>query len=366
MKRKKTTMRRSSTLLSLLCSGVFALRTVDVGSKWTQTFEFVEEVVVVVTAVDGWQHGQKASDLQNQTVLQEICGGASLFCSGVVVDDNKGAHMNPAVAVCKKKEGVECPYRVHAREPRPDKLALCVPSLRDDYLTPEMQPFLEKYLEYYVGRHGASRVFFYGLDVDAPNWMNNLRHTQAITWVKWTFDASVFHYYAQNWVVQDCLHRATEEGFEHILSLDVDEFLTFADPAMTIVNYIRDHVHYGTDASTFGSVVEHLNATCDDYERTVCGREGPPDVDAVTCGPMNHCKTSRKYANHKLCCGACGHRKHITFGPRMLSASVHTAPYVKLGLANVHDVSTDQAYLRHFQRQKLNANQCPSCLLLPK
>ena len=348
------------------------VRVIDVGSNSTQVHRFAEGAYVVVKSIPGQREGWFKSYGANLSDVALACAGGAA-CEGRVVGENHRLEEDVLVSVCKRSKTDACPRETVALAPRAqdDLATVCVPGLREGYLEPGFAPYLEAFLAYYEEQQKVKHAYVYGF-VDPPKWMNNLKHAAALTWVKIGFPTDQFWYFGQNWVVQDCIHRAAAAGFQHVLSLDLDEFLNFADPLLDIPTYadkfLQPRAHQRSlDVVTFGSTAETLRSPCGDTA-SLC-HAPPPAYENISCHvPDSPTCAVKEKRDWRLCGGGCGHRKHLVYAPRILTANIHFASHCKSeqhsqsGACNRHIETTDRAYLRHFHHEDLTRSLCPACL----
>ena len=188
-------------------------------------------------------------------------------------------------------------------------------------------------------------------------WLNNCSERGQETWAlsihnnKANFCylsvEDTIRYWGQVWVLNDCIHRAHANGFSWVLSLDVDELLTFAPPT-TLPSYIwkKERSARGeVNGITFGSNREPDSRGCP-RSGVQDGHLQPP-VDP-TCRGGCTVGNKRNTSCAQVCTGSSGHRKHLVFTPDAVAANIHDIE-VCAPACHVFDESTEVAWLRHVQ-----------------
>lgn len=327
-----------------------------------QTYQFARNAFRVVKVIESEAEGYWFPYAPSRRIAARACGTEGT-CAARVVGENHQMKYDVAVSSCRTRNN-ECTSELRALRPRPleDTLTLCIPPVRGDYLLPSMKPYLENYLQYYW-RQGVKHSYIYGYREDAPEWLSSLDSDVEITWIKLTFGSvQNMWYFGQNWVLQDCVSRATSEGFLYMLSIDLDEILTFADPTMTIATYATEMTRHGFDVANFGSSTETLDRACGTGP-SECDKEPPAYQDISCFVPYSRqCKPITEKSDWRYCPGFCGHRKHLVYGPRVMQVNIHYATQCLNGTCTIHTETTDVAWLRHFQGQSLTSGRCPDCL----
>jgi len=337
----------------------------NLGKQSTQRYDFKNGIHVLLTIVESDTAGWYYPHLANVSAVAAACGSKELACDGVIVGDNHKLGMDMLVAVCKNDVTTECPAEVEALTPLPPEdqgVALCVPTMRGDYLDKRFVAFLNNYMDYY-DRHGVKQFFFYGSNTPPTFFYDGrVENVDMVTWIQFSFETTQLWYYGQAWELQDCIHRASAMGYHHVLSIDFDETLAFADPQMTLADYARDCRDRRVDVSTFGSAHDILETWCDDENGKYCHKR-PPSLDAISCHGTACARKERE--NIRLCSGFCGHRKHLVYAPRILVANIHYVHHCKQEGRRKRCVtkteSTDDVWLRHFHGESLIEGKCPSC-----
>ena len=139
---------------------------------------------------------------------------------------------------------------------------------------------------------------------------------------------------AQNWMINDCIHRSAAAGLEWVLSCDIDERLAFKQGSS--LRQLLDE--YPTaDALTLGSVLRWRHP------------------DGTVAGTRTHCQT--RGSDPATCTGYYGHRKHLTRAHRLFAANLHfilSGTWVRRcrrGMTRdrceIHDLHASDAWLYH-------------------
>mmetsp|Transcript_15316 Transcript_15316/g.46375 ORF Transcript_15316/g.46375 Transcript_15316/m.46375 type:complete len:424 (+) Transcript_15316:37-1308(+) len=387
----------------------------------TVVHAFADDIEVRVGVIEGEATGRHFPRGADPELLQAACG--TLACDGGVVGETHDAKRDVFVAVCKRTDEAQCPtseVRPLSSSSNGDEdgatVAVCVPAPLESYMHwPSFENYLANFFQYYV-QLGVSRFYTYSKR-EPDTWVIGTPGAELLTWLHVTFPTQGLFQEGRHWFAQDCLHRATAEGYSHALSLDFFEFLTFVNQTADLRAYAnRTHRAYATDIVTFGSQAESFSRPCPSSSEeetennssrydwastayhlpTLMGDEGKlftgdsssseeeeeepkrrlTDCDApgfsltppslVHCGGVR-CELHEK-EDHRYCSGECGQRKHLLYGPRALVANVNFAHVCKVSprtrnRQRCHSLteSTDHAFLRNFRQERILGPRCPAC-----
>jgi hypothetical protein len=139
--------------------------------------------------------------------------------------------------------------------------------------------------------------------------------------MNWTRTVRI-HQRGQNWHINDCIHRAADDGWEWVLTKDVDEHLTFARPMS-----INDLVATNADVYTFGRVYENGQTAC----------------------------TDKRYAGTSdrthLCLRWGGYRKYIVRTNAVWYANIHSVDSCISRKCNVKNILSNVIWLNHTKKK---------------
>jgi hypothetical protein len=214
-----------------------------------------------------------------------------------------------------KSVATSCKTPSHAASSRGEyATAVCVPTWYDDMSNPGVSAYFADWLAHYKDI-GASRAYIYAEDPE-PEWLAEAiaRHGPSkvmdVVWVHVDLDFENqekfedLWYHGQVWALNDCPKRARADGFQWVLSQDVDEMLTFVDPALTITTYL-----------------EGLGSSVGDVDGVV--------FDTVLTAPTRRCGSDENYACASLPLPQAGNRlqpKHLTSTSRVHRLGIHCLP----------------------------------------
>lgn len=184
---------------------------------------------------------------------------------------------------------------------------------------------------------GIDRFFIYTCDAASAN-HSSLQQSDT-TLILTTFCAtSRMTMRGQNWMINDCIHRAAAANVEWVLSCDIDERLAF-HPTLGLRELLNSDAARTADVLTLGSkqVWRWPNGTIKNT--------------------LLHCFGGSPRKDPRLCIGFYGHRKHFTRAQHVWLANLHfvaVGTYVRRcrdGLAerkcNIVDVRANESWLFH-------------------
>ncbi len=332
--------------------------TLDITNQ-TQKYQFADgfyQVLKVIPATwEGWHPYDPLPDM-----VAEACGSIENMCEGRIVGENHELPLDVMVAMCKPVAGT-CPREVRPLKPKPihDRSTLCIPNVFGLYLDRSFLPFVDNFIRYYWSQQ-FTHIYMYSHE-SPPRWLRGMSWESRITWIQLSFPTDDLWYSGQNWAIQDCIHRATAEGFQNVLSIDLDEFLTVTDRNRTIVGYMEHLRGMGFDVAEFGSSLDERLQDCRKAAEPSCDLS-PPTNEEISCGlGIPEC-AKYEAGDRRFCASFCGHRKHIVYGPRALTANIHFVDSCLLGSCAIKTESTDIAWIRHYQGSGAGSALCPSCL----
>lgn len=367
MRSKKFAWRMTALSVSLALVAAVAecgvVKTVHVrgDSKHDHKYWYAEGAYRVVKVVPARNKGKYLPLPGNISEAIDACGAFENACEARIVGESHNGALDVLVASCKSPQILdECRYRVTPLVDRKEEVTLCVPPLRDWYLNPRFEAYLEEYLAYYRQRHDVRHAYLYFLGAP-PGWVSKLEHN--VTLVR--YSASSLWYHGQNWVIQDCTHRATSEGYDYAFNVDLDEWLTFRDPSIKILEYMRNLTKLGYDGADFGSVDESPGRSCGDLGNKTCDIDHVPMPSAVSCNGGVCFREKKMNHDRRLCPKYCGRRKHVVYGPRTLQSNIHFAYGCHDGPCFTYAESTDVAWLRHLDMSEESNTptvHCPTCI----
>ena len=130
------------------------------------------------------------------------------------------------MALCDAASGCSRFRAADTREAPPGAVAMCVPPL---YGSAVVEPErLEPHLAYHR-QLGVGWTFLY---TTAPLGPWRVPANLTLLHMVWVHGYLVWQR-AQNWQINDCIHRAAARGFEWTLSIDIDEFVVLPRHAAT-------------------------------------------------------------------------------------------------------------------------------------
>ena len=310
----------------------------------------------------------------------------SASCQTRMVGDAHGM-LDVGVTVCPHGEGQ--PTRAALRRAPPAgkqlvvarpvargrrSMALCIPPL---YGTPRMT-HLRKHLSFYKRAHEFTHTYVYATSDTTSSAANlsTLANTTVLS-MPWAMTLQL-HSRAQNFMENDCVHRAAAHGLVWALSVDIDEFLVLASGVALRVGLQgllqeakkapRPHARSAVDVLTFGAVWVrrfHYDGRARNWEGTVhCS-----DNFEGLLYPLDDPRA-------KVCPSHAGRRKHLVRTQHMWAVNIHFARSCREGLrataCAVTDMSTDEARLLHIGQHRGEAQSnarakggryaaCPTC-----
>ena len=290
--------------------------------------------------------------------------------------------LDVGVTICPRREvGLNSKPSVHSAGVQPGtkrliagrrkSMALCIPPLYGKL----REARILKHLSFYSRQYRFRHTYVY---TTVALHLGQRAETTVLS-MPWAM-ALQLHSRAQNFMENDCVHRAAAHGLEWALSADIDEFLVF-NPGATGLQGLLQRADSGelgrikgvgggkvVNVLTFGSVwVRYFYL--DDRARNW---DGTIHCSDNYRGPLN----GKDDARAKVCAGHAGRRKHLVRTQQMWTVNIHHARNCRTGVVatvcSIADLSTDEARLLHIDRQRGAAQRdarasggryelCPTC-----
>lgn len=247
--------------------------------------------------------------------------------------------------------------------PKEPKVAVCVRPSYGMLLSAATTPWREGWMRYYQSL-GVSHVYFYRcVTSDGMHWSESFQRTNKLQFseiIIKSLEVCNSQYYGQHWAMNECPYRALSEGYDWVLGVDIDEFLTFREPAMTIPNYVSTLSRSNKTVATFGSMkLEPPGWKQDKLGYCPGGRSDCAKIDVHHPECMLEQFSAPKPSQLMSMCGIgepaeCighrGHRKHLSYVPATLFLNIHEVWFPDRGMdiAVLNERADQDVWLRHY------------------